>query len=161
MQSVGVFVGGYGISAIPTPSSEFLPQNPLQVCLRKSSHRLHRCTQMVWLRMVLQRIALIFTEASGGEYSLTDCTDFHRSRRVWHPCHTHAVLRIPSTDLTLSLLAQVLPRNSRNSQKFQAEDILPQISRNSQKLLAEDILPRISRNSQKFLTEDILPRISL
>ena len=42
VQSVGVFVGGYGIPAIPTPPSEFLPQNPLQVCLRKSSHRLHR-----------------------------------------------------------------------------------------------------------------------
>ena len=42
VQSVGVFVGGYGIPAIPTPPSEFLPQNPFQVCLRKSSHRLHR-----------------------------------------------------------------------------------------------------------------------
>ena len=33
---------GYGIPAIPTLPSEFLPQNPLQVCLRKSSHRIHR-----------------------------------------------------------------------------------------------------------------------
>ena len=41
VQSVGVFVGGYGIPAIPTPPSEFLPQNPLQVCLRKSSHGIH------------------------------------------------------------------------------------------------------------------------
>ena len=69
-----------------------------------------------------------FTEVSGGEYSPTDCTDFHRSRRVWHPCHTHAALRIPSTEPTPSLFAQVLPRNSRNSQKLQAEDILPQIA---------------------------------
>ena len=29
VQSVGVFVGGYGIPAILTPPSEFLPQNPL------------------------------------------------------------------------------------------------------------------------------------
>ena len=49
-------------------------------------------------------------------------------RRVWHPCHTHAALRIPSTEPTLSLFAQVLPQNSRNSQKFLAEDILPQIA---------------------------------
>ena len=41
VQSVGVFVGGYGIPAIPTLPSEFLPQNPFQVCLRKSSHGIH------------------------------------------------------------------------------------------------------------------------
>ena len=57
---------GYGIPAIPTPPSEFLPQNPFQVCLRKSSHRFHgihrsfrrrifshrfhRCTQILLLR---------------------------------------------------------------------------------------------------------------
>ena len=34
-------------------------------------------------------------------------------RRVWHPCHTHAALRIPSIEPTLSLLAQVLPRISQ------------------------------------------------
>ena len=66
VQSVGVFVGGYGIPAIPTLPSEFLPQNPFQVCLRKSSHRFHgihrsfrrrifshrfhRCTQILLLR---------------------------------------------------------------------------------------------------------------
>ena len=66
-----------------------------------------------------------FTEVSGGEYPPTDFTDFHRSRRVWHPCHTHATLRIPSTEPTPSLFAQVLPQNS---QKLQAEDILPQIA---------------------------------
>ena len=43
---------------------------------------------------------------------------------------------------TLSLFAQVLPRNS---QKFQAEDILPRISQNTQKLLAEKSLPQISQ----------------
>ena len=42
VQSVGAFVGGYGIPAIPTLPSGFLPQNPFQVCLRKSSHRTHR-----------------------------------------------------------------------------------------------------------------------
>ena len=69
-----------------------------------------------------------FTEFSGGEYPPTDFTDFHRSRRVWHPCHTHAALRIPSTEPIPSLLAQVLPQNSRNSQKFLAEKSLPRIS---------------------------------
>ena len=54
-----------------------------------------------------------YTEASGGGYSPTDCTDAHRCRRVWHSCHTHAALRIPSTEPTLSLLAQVLPQNSQ------------------------------------------------
>ena len=49
-------------------------------------------------------------------------------RRVWHPCHTHAALRIPSTEPIPSLFAQVLPQNSQNSQKLQAENILPRIS---------------------------------
>ena len=83
------------------------------------------------------------------------CGSFRR--RVWHPCHTHAALRIPSTEPIPSLFAQVLPRNSRNSQKLQAEDILPQIS---QKFQAEDILPRISQNTQKLLAEKSLPQIS-
>ena len=51
VQSVGVFVGGYGIPAIPTPPSEFLPQNPLQVCLRKSSHRIHGIHRNFWRRI--------------------------------------------------------------------------------------------------------------
>ena len=63
-------------------------------------------------------------------------------RRVWHPCHTHAALRILSIEPTPSLFAQVLPRNS---QKLQAEDILPRISQNTQKLQAEDILPQIAQ----------------
>ena len=92
-----------------------------------------------------------FTEVSGGGYSPTDCTDFHRSRRVWHPCHTHAALRIPSTEPIPSLLAQVLPRNSRNSQKFLVEDILPRISQNSQKLLAENSLPQIRTDAHRWL----------
>ena len=89
-----------------------------------------------------------FTEASGGGYSPTDFTDFHRSRRVWHPCHTHAALRIPSTEPTPSLLAQVLPQNS---QKLQAEDILPQIAQNTQKLLAENSLPQMRTDAHRWL----------
>ena len=50
VQSVEVFVGGYGIPAIPTLPSEFLPQNPLQVCLRKSSHGFHRIHRSFWRR---------------------------------------------------------------------------------------------------------------
>ena len=50
VQSVGVFVGGYGIPAILTPPSEFLPQNPLQVCLRKSSHGIHGIHRNFWRR---------------------------------------------------------------------------------------------------------------
>ena len=44
-------VGGYGIPAIPTLPSEFLPQNPLQVCLRKSSHGIHRIHRNFWRRI--------------------------------------------------------------------------------------------------------------
>ena len=71
-------------------------------------------------------------------------------RRVWHPCHTHAALRIPSTEPTPSLFAQVLPQNSRNSQKFLAEDILPQIAQNTQKLLAGKSLPQIAQMLTDF-----------
>ena len=92
-----------------------------------------------------------YTEASGGGYSPTDCTDFHRSRRVWHSCHTHAALQIPSIEPTPSLFAQVLPRNSRNSQKFLAEDILPRNSQNTQKLLAEKSLPQMRTDTHRWL----------
>ena len=92
-----------------------------------------------------------FTEISGGGYSPTDCTDFHRSRRVWHPCHTHAALRIPSTEPTPSLFAQVLPQNSQNSQKLQAEDILPRIAQNTQKLQAENSLPQMRTDAHRWL----------
>ena len=78
---------------------------------------------------------------------------------VWHPCHTHAALRIPSTEPTLSLFAQVLPQNSQNTQKLQAEDILPQISQNTQKLQAEDILPQIAQDTQKLQAENSLPQM--
>ena len=44
-------LGGYGIPAIPTLPSEFLPQNPLQVCLRKSSHGIHRIHRNFWRRI--------------------------------------------------------------------------------------------------------------
>ena len=77
-----------------------------------------------------------FTEASGGGYSPTDahrCTQMVRLRRV-------------------------LPRNSRNSQKFQAEDILPRIAQNTQKLLAEKSLPR---NSQMYTDFSSPPVVSV
>ena len=160
VQSVGVFVGGYGIPAIPTPSSEFLPQNPLQVCLRKSSHRIHRIHRSFRRRIFsrgLHRIHRSFwrRRASHG---------FHRIHRfffsasrfcvfrefcgkivLWLRGYGRDALRIPSTEPIPSLLAQVLPQNSRNSQKLQAEDILPRISQNTQKLLAEKSLPQISQ----------------
>ena len=134
MQSVGVFVGGYGIPAIPTLPSEFLPQNPFQVCLRKSSHGIHRIHRSFRRRIFSHR----FRRCS-------------QIRRVWYPCHTHAALRIPSTEPTPSLFAQVLPRNSRNSQKLQAEDILPQIAQDTQKLLAENSLPQMRTDAHRWL----------
>ena len=39
------------VAAIPTLPSEFLPQNPFQVCLRKSSHRIHRIHRSFWRRI--------------------------------------------------------------------------------------------------------------
>ena len=67
-------------------------------------------------------------------------------RRVWHPCHTHATLCQSSHGIhrihrnfwrrrashgfrrcpQMVRLRRVLPRNSRNSQKFLAENILRQ-----------------------------------
>ena len=139
VQSVGVFVGGYGIPAIPTLPSEFLPQNPFQVCLRKSSHGIHRIHRSFRRRIFSHR----FRRCS-------------QIRRVWYPCHTHAALRIPSTEPTPSLFAQVLPRNSQNSQKFLAEDILPRNSQNTQKLLAEKSLPRISQMYTDFSSPPVV-----
>ena len=82
--------------------------------------------------------------------SCPSCTNNANYRRVWHPCHTHAALQIPSTEPIPSLFAQVFPQNSQNSQKFLAEDILPRISQNTQKLLAEKSLPRISQMYTDF-----------
>ena len=120
-------LGGYGIPAIPTQPQNYLPTEFTE-----------------------------FTEISGGGYSPTDCTDFHRSRRVWHPCHTHAALRIPSIEPIPSLFAQVLPRNSRNSQKFLAEKSLPRISQNTQKLLAEKSLPQIAQMYTDFSSPPVV-----
>ena len=121
-----------------------------------------------------------YTEASGGEEPPTDFTDVHRFffsasrfcvfrefcgkivlwlRGVWHSCHTHAALQIPSTEPIPSLFAQVFPQNSQNTQKFLAEDILPRNSQNTQKFLAEDILPQIAQNTQKLLAENSLPQM--
>ena len=161
VQSVGVFVGGYGIPAIPTLPSEFLPQNPFQVCLRKSSHGIHGIHRNFWRRIFSHRIHRIHRSFRRRIFShrihrnfwrrifshgfhrthrtfwqirashrLHRCSRIFRlrfcllicahpcnpwggRRRVWHPCHTHAALRIPSTEPIPSLFAQVLPQNSR------------------------------------------------
>ena len=75
----------------------------------------------------------------------TICGSFRR--RVWHPCHTHAALRIPSTEPTLSLFAQVLPQNSQNTQKLQAENILPQISQMHTDFSSPPVVSVCSANS--------------
>ena len=161
-------VGGYGIPAIPTPPSEFLPQNPLQVCLRKSSHRIHRIHRNFWRRIFSHRFHRIHRSfwRRRASHGFHRCTQIFLLRQsflcvprilwedsfvaawVWHPCHTHAALRIPSTEPTPSLLAQVLPQNS---QKLQAEDILPQIAQNTQKLLAENSLPQMRTDAHRWL----------
>jgi hypothetical protein len=78
VQSVGVFVGGYGIPAIPTLPSEFLPQNPFQVCLRKSSHGIHGSFRWGIFSHRLHRIHRSFwrRRASHG---------FHRCTQIFLP----------------------------------------------------------------------------
>ena len=66
VQSVGVFVGGYGIPAIPTPPSEFLPQNPFQVCLRKSSHGIHGIHRNFWRRIFSHGLHRFSQKSLGG-----------------------------------------------------------------------------------------------
>ena len=67
---------------------------------------------------------------------------FHRIHRIfWREIFSHGFHRCPQ----MVRLRKVLPRNSRNSQKFLAEDVLPRNSQNSQKFLSENILPRISQ----------------
>ena len=164
-------VGGYGIPAIPTLPSEFLPQNPFQVCLRKSSHRIHRIHRSFWRRIFshgFHRIHRSFwrRRASHGIHRCTQIFLLHLSFMcvprilwedslmaawVWQGCHTHAALRIPSIEPTPSLFAQVLPQNSQNTQKLQAENILPRISQNTQKLLAEKSLPQMRTDVHRWL----------
>ena len=159
VQSVGVFVGGYGIPAILTLPSEFLPQNPFQVCLRKSSHGIHGIHRNFWRRIFshrFHRCSQIFRLRFCLLICAHPCNPWGGRRRVWHPCHTHAALRIPSTEPISNLFAQVLPQNSQNSQKLQAEDILPRISQNTQKLQAEDILPQISQMYTDFSSPPVV-----
>ena len=180
MQSVGVFVGGCGIPAIPTPPSEFLPQNPFQVCLRKSSHGIHRihrsfsrrifshgCTQMVRLRRVFPRnsqntqkllaenslpqISQIFTEVGGyGIPAIPTPPSEFLPQNPLQVCLRKSSHRFHRCAQKLCL-HRVLPRNSRNSQKFQAEDILPQIAQDTQKLLAENSLPQMRTDAHRWL----------
>ena len=103
VQSVGVFVGGYGIPAIPTPPSANSPTEfaePTENDWRKIfSHRFHRCSQIrrVWHPAIPTLPSANpptefteFTEASGRGYSPTDFTDAHRNfwrRRASHRFH--------------------------------------------------------------------------
>ena len=102
VQSVGVFVGGYGIPAIPTPPSANPPTEFAE-----------------------------FTEVSGARYSPTDFTDAHRLGGYGilpYPRHPLPILPRNSQNPQMFLAQDILPRNSQNSQKFLAQDILPQIS---------------------------------
>ena len=100
VQSVGVFIGGYGI--LP------YPRHPLRgcssLCCTNRANRAYPPTEFTE-----------FTEASGREYSPTDFTDAHR-------LGGYGILPYPRYPLP------ILPQNSPNSQKLLAEDILPRIS---------------------------------
>ena len=149
VQSVGVFVGGYGI--LP------YPRRPLRgcTCLRsalplaraRSAPTKHSCTSINPPTEFTE-----FTEASGRGYSPTDFTDAHRSLGCVLPpnlCTSvqsvgvfvggYGILPYPRRPLP------ILPQNSQNPHKRLSENILPQNSQNSRKLLAEDILPQISQ----------------
>ena len=106
VQSVGVFVGGYGIPAIPTPPSEFLPQNPLQVCLRKSSHRFHRIHRSFWRR-----------RASHGFHRCTQIFLLRQSflcvpRILWEDSFVAAIPTLPSEFLPQNPLQVCLRKSS-------------------------------------------------
>ena len=81
MQSVGVFVGGYGIPAIPTLPSEVLPQ------ISQNSQKLLAEDFLPQISQMLTEISGVkepptefteFTEISGVEEPPTDFTDAHR-----------------------------------------------------------------------------------
>ena len=108
VQSVGVFVGGYGIPAIPTLPSEFLPQNPLQVCLRKSSHGIHGIHRSFRRRILshgFHRIHRSFWRRRAS-HRFHRCAQMVRLRRllwedslvaawVWLGCHTLLICAYP------------------------------------------------------------------
>ena len=85
------------VAAIPTLPSEFLPQNPLQVCLRKSSHRFHRCAQKLCLHRVLPR-----NSRNSQKFLAED------------------ILPRISQNTQKFLAEKSLPRNSQNTQKLLA-----------------------------------------
>ena len=65
-----------------------------------------------------------------------DSHRWHRCRRVWHPCHTHAAKFCGRTAHPKYLCKSVksvrgkrFPQNARNSQKLLAEKSLPQMTR--------------------------------
>ena len=77
VQSVGVFVGGYGIPAIPTPPSEFLPQNHSKFVCASPPTEFTEFTEVSGGGYSPTDFTE-YTEASGGEEPPTDFTDAHR-----------------------------------------------------------------------------------
>ena len=126
-------LGGYGIPATPTPPSEVLPQMCTDAhrwlgCVG-FSHGIHRIHRSFWQRRASHRFHRF--------YRWLGCVGFsHRihgiHRSFWRRRASHRFHRYPQ----MVRLRRVLPRNSRNTQKFLVEKSLPQNSRNSQKLLA-------------------------
>ena len=93
VQSVGVFVGGYGIPAIPTPPSANPPTEFTEFTeasgrgfsptdftdahrnfwRKRASHRFHRCPQMVRLCRVLWEDSLVAAWVWQGCHTLLIC----------------------------------------------------------------------------------------
>ena len=89
-------VGGYGIPAIPMLPSEFLPQNPLQVCLRKSSHGIHGIHRSLWWRRASHRFHR-FLQMKEGMASLPYP---RRPPNSSHRTHSKFACASPPTDCT-------------------------------------------------------------
>ena len=168
-------VGGYGIPAIPTPPSEFLPQNPLQVCLRKSSHRFHRCAQKLCLHRVLPRNSRnsqkfqaedILPQIAQDTQKLLAENSLPQISQIFTEVGGYGIPAIPtppSEFLPQNPLQVCLRKSShrfhRCAQKLCLHRVLPRNSRNSQKFQAEDILPQIAQDTQKLLAENSLPQM--
>ena len=150
VQSVGVFVGGYGIPAIPTPPSEFLPQNPFQVCLRKSSHGIHGIHRSFRRRIFshgFHRIHRSFwrRRASHG---------FHRSFRRRRASHgIHGIHR----NFWRRIFSHRIHRIHRSFRRRIFSHRIHRIHRSFRRRIFSH---RFHRFSQKFLAENILPQIS-
>ena len=97
---------------------EFFQQNPFQVCLRKSSHGIHRIHRSFWRRIFSHRFHRIHRSfwRRRASHGFHRCTQIFLLRQsflcvprilwedsfvaawVWQGCHTHAALRILSTE---------------------------------------------------------------